>query len=426
MTYTDTGERQKMFGYTARRVKSVMTSKPSPDACEKKAMKIETDAWYIDLPTLSCPTFSAPEQPNDDGEQKCNDKIIYQVNGKADNGFAVKETMMITLEGNPAFTMTHEVTEIANTELDAQLFEIPHGYTENKDSRTKTAPNNTAQNDDTDSPSTTTPNSPPTVSTPTTNTSETVLKPKKPGMIRIGIAKPNIQMPGNKDDQTAPLELSAAVRDSLIDALKAESVEAIRLNSEVPESEAKQMNCDYIFYANVTQKRGGGMFGKMIALGAISMVGGMAPGASGMVAGTAANVVMQQQMGKIAKAKDEFTFDYKITDLKNTVLSNAVTKAKAKTDGEDVLTPIIKQSSIVVLGEITKKKQPAAMAQFGVGRSQENKPGWERCHVPRRGTSRRAFHRCRFAGGREYVFRFAERHSRSLHAVAAIRGHSSR
>lgn len=46
MTFTDTGERQQLFGYTARRVKSVMTSKPSPDACQKKAMKVETDGSF--------------------------------------------------------------------------------------------------------------------------------------------------------------------------------------------------------------------------------------------------------------------------------------------------------------------------------------------------------------------------------------------
>lgn len=354
MTLTDTGERQEMFGYTARHVKSVMTSKPSPDACEKKVMKMETDGWYIDLPTLSCPTFSAPEQLNDDGERTCNDKIIYEVNGKADRGFAVKETMTISVDGSSAFTIINEVTEIAKTELDALLFDVPPGYTENKDVKTKTAPDNIAQNDDDDSPPTATATSPLTT---TTNTTETALKPKKPGVIRIGIAKPKVQMPGDKDDTTAPLVMSSAVRDSLIDSLKGETVEAIRLNSDAPEAEAKQTQCDYIFYTNVTQKRGGGgMFGKMIAMGAVMTVGAMVPGMGGMVASTVASQVMSQQMGKISKAKDEFTFDYKVTDLNAAVMSKAVTKAKVKEDGEDVLTPLIKQASTTFLGEIGKNK----------------------------------------------------------------------
>jgi hypothetical protein len=143
----------------------------------------------------------------------------------------------------------------------------------------------------------------------------------------------------------------------LVDSLKTETVEAIRLNSDAPESEAKQTECDYIFYTNVTQKRGGGgMFGKMIAMGAISIAGAMVPGVGGMVASTVASQVMGQQMGKIAKAKDEFTFDYKVTDLNAAVMSKAVTKAKAKEDGEDVMTPLIKQASTTVMGEIGKKR----------------------------------------------------------------------
>ncbi len=358
MTYTDTGERQQIFGYTARHVKSVMTTKPSPDACEKKPIKVETDAWYIDSPTLSCPTFSAPEPPSDDGEQKCNDKIIYQINGKSENGFAVKETMIFTLEGNPAITIIKEVTEITKTDLDAQLFEIPPGYTETKDSGNKNLSNDITKKDG----KTETASSQPTVSIPPAPATNTALQAKKSGMIRIGIAKPNVQIPSNKDDTTAPLELSAAVRDSLVESLKAESIEAVRLNSDTPESEAKQMNCDYIFYANVIQKRGGGgKFGKMVALGVISMVGGMAPGASGMVVGTTASVVMQQQVGKITKAKDEFTFEYKVLDLNNTLLSKAITKTKAEKDGEDVLTTQIQQASKTVLGEIGKKKSGGSL-----------------------------------------------------------------
>lgn len=149
----------------ARETGGTLTLKPSPDACEKKSMKFETDGWYIDLPALSCPIFNTPEQLNDDGERNCSDKMVFQVNGKADNGFAV------------------------------------------------------------------------------------------------------------------------------------------------------------------------------------------------MVATTIASQVMGQQMGKIAKAKDEFTFDYQLSDLNAVVMSKAVTTAKAKEDGEDVLTPVIKQASTTVLSEIVKNKQ---------------------------------------------------------------------
>lgn len=363
MAYTDTGERQQMFGLTARHVKTVMTSTPSANACNKKAMKVETDAWYIDLPTFSCPTFSPPASPDSMGGDSgggCRDKMIFKTVGNPDNGFAVKETMTMTMDGQ-SFSIVSEVTDISRTELDAQLFEIPPGYTEDKES-VKNTQNNTAQNNtytpQTPSNNTTTytPQGPVPEIEPPLATGDS-LAPKRQGMIRIGIAKPNVKTPDSKDDTTAPMQLSAAIRDSLVDALKGENVEAIRLQTDAPEAEALEKECDYIFYANVTQKRGGGgMFGKMIMMGAISMAGAMVPGVGGMIAGTAANVIMGQQMGKMAKAKDEFTLDYKVLSRDKAVLSQAVSKAKTKEDGEDVLTPQLKQASTVVLGEINKKR----------------------------------------------------------------------
>lgn len=269
MSYTDTGERQQMFGYTARRVKSVMTTTPSKDACQKTPMKIETDAWVIDLPKFSCPMLSAPpEAPTDDahGKRSCSDKIVYVVVGKPDNGFAVKETMTMTMEGNPPMKMTSEVTEITKTDLDAQLFDVPPGYTESKESA-KERPSQSSQNDTYSIPATANEAATPSFPGQSIATNPDVLQPKKKGVIRIGIAKPVITMPISKDDHTAPLQLSAAVRDSLVDSLKGETVEAIRLSTDTPESEAKQKDCDYIFYANVTQKRGGGgMFKKMVLM----------------------------------------------------------------------------------------------------------------------------------------------------------------
>ena len=176
-------------------------------------------------------------------------------------------------------------------------------------------------------------------------------------MIRIGIAKPVIKMPGNKDDHTAPLQLSAAVRDSLVDSLKGETVEAIRLSTDIPESEAKQKDRDHICYGNATHKREDGvMFRRLRWLGAVSMAGAMVPGVGGMIASTVASQVMGQTMGKMAKAKDEFTLDYKVADTSGTVVSQAITKAKTKEDGQDVLTPQISQASTTVLGEINKKR----------------------------------------------------------------------
>ena len=59
-TSTDTGERKKMFGYTARRIKTSIATESSPDACQVTRSKMETDGWYIDAQfALDCENVAA-------------------------------------------------------------------------------------------------------------------------------------------------------------------------------------------------------------------------------------------------------------------------------------------------------------------------------------------------------------------------------
>lgn len=350
-TYTDTGERQQVFGYTARRVKSTITKKPSANACDKTVFKMSIDAWYIDLPTFTCPTFTVPQTPNINEEKKsgCTDETLFEVIGKPDNGFAVKETQTMT-SGEMSFSVLNEVTEIKRSDLDAALFDVPPGYKESKESVLDAKDDDSTTAGNTESTNSIASQMPPLIGM------EAPLPAKKTGMIRIGIAKPLMKLADTKNDYSAPLQLSASVRDTLVDLLKADNVEAIRLSTDAPEFEAKQKECDYILYANVTQKRGGGMFAKILALGAISAVGGMVPGVGGMIASQAASIAINQTMSNVAKVKDEFTFEYKVSDMNGGLLSQATTKQKVKQDGEDVLTPQIQQASRSVMTAITTKK----------------------------------------------------------------------
>src|SRR4029077_17671740 len=46
----DTAERKTLFDQQARHVKTVVDRQPLPGACDQSKLRIETDAWYIDLP----------------------------------------------------------------------------------------------------------------------------------------------------------------------------------------------------------------------------------------------------------------------------------------------------------------------------------------------------------------------------------------
>ncbi len=133
-TSTDTGERQEMFGYKARHIKSTMTMASTPDACNQSNMKMEMDGWYADIAGFSCGDESYRSMACGGGGEKpgCRDRIVMKGGGGAPLGYPLKQTMnMITQERT--FTVTTEVVELTNATLEPALFDAPpglpdHGY----------------------------------------------------------------------------------------------------------------------------------------------------------------------------------------------------------------------------------------------------------------------------------------------------------
>ncbi len=132
---TDTGERKQLFGLTARRVKSVMTMKSSPDACDENDMQIETDGWYVDLPQFSCPV-AAPANPfagMNEPKRGCTDRMVYKNTGTGKLGFALSLSQKFKIGGEgdddmPSMTQTIETLEFSTATLLDALFDIPVGY----------------------------------------------------------------------------------------------------------------------------------------------------------------------------------------------------------------------------------------------------------------------------------------------------------
>jgi hypothetical protein len=100
------------------------------------------------------------------------------------------------------------------------------------------------------------------------------------------------------------------------------------------------------------------------------MGGGMGGAMAGQVAGAAASMATQaavqsaqeQAMNQLAgfngqiKSKDDVTVEYHLfsTGQDKAKLENSL-KGKAKTDGEEVLMPLIQQAANTILTEVTKK-----------------------------------------------------------------------
>jgi len=199
------------------------------------------------------------------------------------------------------------------------------------------------------------------------------LGPKAPGKIRIGVAPPDAQV-GQGSNTGA--DYSTPIRNAEIALMSGPAVEIAPLDSHIAmqlQAEAQQKQCDYILFSAVAVKHGGG-FGKFAKFGGVAAsmtpMGAMAHGMGGAVAASAASVAasaaaqaaQQQAMNQLAsfngqiKQKDDVTVQYQLvaTGQSAPVLQETL-RGKAKSDGEDVLTPLLQQTANNVLGQVSKK-----------------------------------------------------------------------
>ena len=356
-TITDTGERKEMFGFTARHIKTSMVKKASPEACDKD-MKVETDGWYIDFQyAFECPGQKRDYQaPPVQSRPDCKDEIRTRTIGSAKLGFPLLVTTTIHQPDGRTNTMTQEVLELSRESLSASLFDVPEGYALAKDMQQLYGMGAavSASNEPSANPSTA--NSTKTDSSATVTNSST---PKKPGVIRIGLVMPGVQV--NAGDPTRTAE---AVRNSFAQYLNGPGVEVVTLAARLPQAameEARQSQCDYVLYATMNIKKGGGgsMFGRAIgniagsAAGHIPGGGSAATGAARSAAIT--GVYTTAAIANTIKNKDDVSLEYKLdkTETANTVLTNSA-KAKARSDGDDVLTPLVETAAQTIISTIRR------------------------------------------------------------------------
>lgn len=337
-TITDTGERREMFGFTARHIKTSIEKKASADACDKD-QKVETDGWYIDFQySFECPGQQQKYQPAPVRPQPgCKDEIRTKTIGSAKLGFPLIVTTTVYQPDGRTTSMTQEVLELSREPLSAALFDIPDGYTLAKDMQQLYGMDTTSM-----SASSQPTNSHTTSSSTTTAATISANTPKKPGVLRIGLLLPNVQMSSGNAAQAAE-----ALRNSFASYLKGQSIEVITLSARLPPlaiEEARQSQCDYILSASMNVKKGGGgsMFGRRIA--------DIAGAAAGRIPSTGSAA-----SGAI-KAKDEVTLEYKLDQVETTKTVLASTdKAKASSDGEDVISPLVQKAAGDVLAATQKQ-----------------------------------------------------------------------
>ena len=346
VTTRDTGERKQIFGYTARHIITTMEMKSSPDACSNVNNKMEIDGWYIDAAfALDCDSNRAYTAHMPHAGGGCRDRYETKTIGLAKKGFPVWEkTTMIGPNGMDSFSTTNEVIEFSQATLDPSLFDVPEGYREVQDFASAFAS------------AYATPATPSTVpsapSTPSAPTIANAVNPKRAGVIRLGVAAVKT---GNVAEGMNAIELAQAVRNSLLEQLKGTNIEAVPIEATgaAIQAEAQQKECDYVVYANVSHKKGGGGFGSMLGNSASSIASGVGygHGTAAVVAANTTSVVVAQSI----KAKDEMTLDVRLERPGSTTPSFAQQfKTKAKSAGEDIVTPLVQQASQAAIQAVAK------------------------------------------------------------------------
>jgi hypothetical protein len=185
----------------------------------------------------------------------------------------------------------------------------------------------------------------------------TVVGAKKAGVVRLGLAGVKTASVGEGVNAS---ELSAAVQNTLVEYLKMPNLEVIALEAKLPsaiDAEAKEKECDLVIFANVSHKKGGGgMFGK--ALGKLSeTVAGRAYGSADTI-GKASQITIMTAAAASGnvKAKDQITLDIKLASPGNaSPLAAKQFQAKAKSDGEDIITQIVEQAAQMIADASAKK-----------------------------------------------------------------------
>ena len=177
---------------------------------------------------------------------------------------------------------------------------------------------------------------------------------------RVCIAPATIESAPNADGAMT------AVRDALSGFLTGPGIAPVALQSKLQSlvrEEAKQSNCTYLLiptFKHVHKTGGSNILGRAAASAAasgVSQVTGSASGVAGRVAANAAQGVAYQAASNYAygtKTKDEMTLGYRLESPTGQTLLEDKTTRKAESDGEDVLSPLVRQAAEKIAAVVMK------------------------------------------------------------------------
>jgi hypothetical protein len=384
----DTGERKKIFGFNARRLVVTTEMRSSADSCNgADSMKTETDGWYIDVDfAFDCGDNSQYEMGDQTEKRRskpgCRDRYEVKMVGGGKLGYPVYEKVtMFDKSGKRTISFEKEVTELSYRELDASLFEAPAGYSEARDetelftasggfdmssitgrdsrdrrSEVEPASSQTRQSAPPARPSAATSAAGPDGMIGKVKAAAYASE-KESGKIRIGLSGVKT---GAVGDGINPEMLAGAVQNLFGEFFVGTGVEIVLLEAKLPsaiENEAREAGCDFVLFATVSHKRGGGGFGALRSIGGV--VGRNIPygGSAAEQLGSDIARVAAYEVGDAAasiKAKDELTLDINLKRIDGAGALTRQYKQKATSEKENIISPTVEKAAQSIVDFATK------------------------------------------------------------------------
>lgn len=163
-------------------------------------------------------------------------------------------------------------------------------------------------------------------------------------------------------------EVAASVRELFISFLTGPSLSAISLDARLASQaaeEARQKECGRVLSVALTRKPsggGGGWLGRAVgqAVGQAGTSGGWgtAGGSVGSAIVRGVTVAATQAISELAvstRARDEMRIEYRLTSLEGKdALGPKTDKAKARADGEDLLTPLVAKAAEAIAAAVSR------------------------------------------------------------------------
>lgn len=177
---------------------------------------------------------------------------------------------------------------------------------------------------------------------------------------RICLAPPTAQMASGSTTDAAN-----AVKESFTAYLTGPTLTITPLAARLPSQareEAKLSSCPYVLFTGLKheRKQGSSMLGRMagsaVEATAWELRGAAPAGAARVAANAAANAAATaaRSVATNVKSKDEITLDYRLEAGDGTIVVKSAGKAKAESDGQDLLTPLIERASEAIAAAVLK------------------------------------------------------------------------